>query len=95
MREYFANIQQCVDALAPISKIVPSDDHIMHIFVGLGSKYESMISVIIVRMDSITVQEVISLFLTQENRIKILILLLMVVYHLLTLLFGKLKKFDP
>lgn len=53
LREQFVNIQQCVDALASIGKIVPSDDHIMHILVELGSEYDSMICVISAKTNNI------------------------------------------
>ncbi|TYK10642.1 Retrovirus-related Pol polyprotein from transposon TNT 1-94 [Cucumis melo var. makuwa] len=68
LKEYFLKILQCVDALASINKPVSSDDHILYILAGLGSDYQSMISVISARTDSPSVQEVMSLLLTQESQ---------------------------
>lgn len=58
------------DALAAIGKEVDVEDHITYILVGLGSEYESMISVITAHTDDIGVQEVMALLLTHENRIE-------------------------
>ncbi|KAA0053143.1 keratin, type II cytoskeletal 1-like [Cucumis melo var. makuwa] len=68
LKEYFLKIQQCVDALASINKPVSSDDHILYILVGLGYDYQSMISIISARTDSPSIQEVMSLLLTQESQ---------------------------
>lgn len=70
LREYCADTLQCVDALALIGKVIPPNDHIIHILAGLGPEYESMIYVITARTDTLNIQEVILLFLTRENRIE-------------------------
>ncbi|KAA0046195.1 putative Ty1-copia-like retrotransposon [Cucumis melo var. makuwa] len=70
LKEYFLKIQQCVDALASINKPISTDDHILYILAGLGNEYQSIISIISARTDSPSVQDNMSLLLTQESQIE-------------------------
>lgn len=63
LKEYFMKIQQCVDALASVGKSISQDDHILYILSGLGSEFESMISVITTRTDSLSIQDIMALLL--------------------------------
>lgn len=65
LKEYFSKIQQYVDALAVVGKPVEVDDHILFILSGLGSEYESMVSIISAKAGSHSVHEVMALLLTQ------------------------------
>lgn len=54
--------------MAAVRKPVSTDDHIVYILNGLGSDFEAMVSVISVKSGPRTVQDVMALLLTQENR---------------------------
>ena len=68
LKEYFLKIQQCVNALALVSKL--PNDYILHILAGLGPAYESMISIISTRTNSLFIQDITSLLLTKKLCIK-------------------------
>lgn len=68
LKDYFSPVKKCIDALAAAGKPMSIEDHIVYLLFGLGSEFESMISVITAKSGPQTVQEVMALLLTQENR---------------------------
>lgn len=62
-------IKILMESLKGAGKTIPPEDHIMHVLSGLGSEYESTISVITARKE-ISIQEVTSLLLSCESRIE-------------------------
>lgn len=68
LKDYFSQVKKCVDALAAVGKPISVEDHTIYILSGLESEFESMISVIAAKSGPQSVQEVMALLLTQENR---------------------------
>ena len=52
MREYLLKMKMYFDTLASIRHQISKEDQILYILVGLGIEYNSMVSVIIARVDS-------------------------------------------
>lgn len=67
LKEYFSKIQQYVDALAVVDKPTSVEDHILYILSGLGSDFESMVSVISDKTGPQSIHEVMSLLLTRKK----------------------------
>ncbi|KAH9671717.1 reverse transcriptase Ty1/copia-type domain-containing protein [Citrus sinensis] len=70
MAEYFSKIKRIADTLALTGKLVELGDFIMHVMIGLDSSdYESLITTILAREGTITLDDLYSLLLNHENRI--------------------------
>ena len=71
MAGYFAKIKCIADTLALARKLVKLNDFVMHVLNGLDSSdYESLITAILAREGTITLDDLYSLLLNHENRIK-------------------------
>ncbi|XP_022158089.1 uncharacterized protein LOC111024658 [Momordica charantia] len=70
LKEYIRQIKNLVDSLKAAGKSMNTEDHIMHILSGLGSEYESTVSVITVKKGPLTIQDVTALLLSHQRRIE-------------------------
>lgn len=68
LKEYFLKVKNIVDSLNAAGKKIPKEDHVMHLLAGLGTEFDSTVSVIAARTGTPTLQEVYSLLLAQEGR---------------------------
>lgn len=46
LKEYFQKVKNLIDSLSAAGKKVSREDHIMHILAGLGTDFDSTVSVI-------------------------------------------------
>lgn len=68
LKDYFAKIKNLIDSLTAAGRKISKEDHILHILGGLGTDFDSTVSVISAKTSPQTLQEVYSLLLAQENR---------------------------
>ena len=67
--DYFLFIKKLVDELAMDGQPLRCDDIISYILVRLGHEYDSLVSSIYARTDSVTIEEVYSLLIVTESRL--------------------------
>lgn len=71
MGDYFAKIKRIADILVLTGKPVELNDFIMHVLTRFdSSKYESLVTVVLVRGEKIILDDLYSLLLSHEIRIE-------------------------
>lgn len=70
LKEYFSTIQQCIDAFTSVGKIIPTEDNVLYLLVGLGDEYESIVTVISSQFGLQSIAEVQALLLSHEIRLE-------------------------
>ncbi|KAL9432355.1 hypothetical protein AB3S75_027392 [Citrus x aurantiifolia] len=71
MSDYFAKVKRITDTLALVGKPVEINDLVKYVLTGLdSSNYESLVTVVLARGEKITFDELYSLLLNHENRVK-------------------------
>ena len=71
MGDYFAKIEHIADILVLTRKPVELNDFIMHVLTRFdSSKYESLVTVVLVRGEKITLDDLYSLLLSHEIKIE-------------------------
>ncbi|XP_042946978.1 uncharacterized protein LOC122279823 [Carya illinoinensis] len=67
--KYFMHIKRLADTLAIAGQPLNNDDLTTYLLAGLGPEYDSLVTIISTRDESLTLEEVYSMFLTCEARI--------------------------
>ncbi|KAF5447766.1 hypothetical protein F2P56_033290 [Juglans regia] len=67
--DYFFTVKKITDELAIAGQTLSCDDVITYILAGLGHDYDSLVTTVIARKDSVTLEELYSLLLTTESRL--------------------------
>lgn len=70
MFENLLRVKSIVDSLAVVGSLVPVNDYIEAIFDGLPDEYELVITTVLSKMESYTVDEIEALLLDQETRLE-------------------------
>ncbi|KAF5468811.1 hypothetical protein F2P56_012931 [Juglans regia] len=68
--DYFMTIKRLTDELAIAGQPLPSDDIVTYLLAGLGPEYDSLVSLVSHRADSLTLEDLYSMLLTFEARIQ-------------------------
>lgn len=70
MYDYLLKIKSIVDSLASVGSPVPINDYIEAIFYRLPDEYEFVITTVLSKFESYSIDEIESLLLSQENRLE-------------------------
>lgn len=70
MKDYLAQVKHLVSCLTAVGHKISDQDHVIYLLSGLGSEYESIVSVISSKTKPKPLQEVYSLLLSSEVRIE-------------------------
>lgn len=70
IKDYTTKVKNLVNALNAVGCTVTMQEHIVYILYGLGTEYDSIVSVISAKSKPKPLQEVYALLLTHENRIE-------------------------
>lgn len=70
MFEYLLKVKSIIDSLAMVGNPVPVNDYIEAIFDGLPDENESVVTTVISKVESYTVDEIEALLLSQESRLE-------------------------
>lgn len=70
MYEYLLKVKSIVDSLEAVGSHVPLNDYIEAIFNGLPDEYESVITTVLSKTESYTIDEIEALLLSQETKLE-------------------------